>query len=415
MAILTNEWELKLLKHIFGHTKLDIPGNLYLGLHSGTPTEASPSTGELSGSGYSRYHLVDNVHQTSDNTSSTSGMFTKFSFGTNDSITNNSPIDFPEATGSWGTISYYSVWDDATATTASNCLMIGAFSLGIAVGSGDQFRIAVGEFDLTFPAKMGMGSTAMSLSSVSTTTASEFNVATEWRRQVARRLGFMHEPWSTQNVSGSGYNHTSNYDWANVMIRSTQAFNIAINNRNGAWPNVSLAYWDDTYSTTAPTSSGSATTYKVVGNSLYLGLYKGDPGSNPTNVTTGGTGELQGNGYVRQQLINYSTDSTPNYNTVFGTPSTSNGVSSIANSSAIAFPEATADWGQITHWGIYRGYYSPTYSNFGPTYRVDAYGTSAGHAAAQYPFLTGALTTPRTVNSGDVLRFGIGDFVIKLD
>ena len=93
MGILTDEWEVKLLKHIFGHTKLDIPGNLYLGLHSGTPTEASPSTGELSGSGYYRVHLVDNVHQTTDNTSSTSGMFTKFGFGTNDSLTNQSAME----------------------------------------------------------------------------------------------------------------------------------------------------------------------------------------------------------------------------------------------------------------------------------------------------------------------------------
>ena len=147
MGILTDEWEVKLLKHIFGHTKLDIPGNLYLGLHSGTPTEASPSTGELSGSGYSRVHLVDNVHQTTDNTSSTSGMFTKFGFGTNDSITNTSAIDFAEATGSWGTVTHYSIWDDATATTAANCLMIGSLSSGVAVGSGDQFRIAIGEFD----------------------------------------------------------------------------------------------------------------------------------------------------------------------------------------------------------------------------------------------------------------------------
>jgi hypothetical protein len=406
MGILTDEWEVKLLKHIFGHTKLDIPGNLYLGLHSGTPTEASPSTGELSGSGYSRVHLVDNVHQTTDNTSATSGMFTKFGFGTNDSITNDSAIDFAEATGSWGTVTHYSIWDDATATTAANCLMIGALSSGVAVGSGDQFRIAIGEFDLTFPAKMGLGHTAMA-ATASTTATFQYWIATEWRRQVARRLGFINEPWSQYS--------SSPYDWANSQSGSNSCYNTAINNRNSYWPSVSLAYPTDTYTAAAPTSSGNVTAYDVVSNSLFLGLYKGDPGSNPANVSIGSTGELSGAGYARQQLIYHDTGT--NINTVFGTPASSGGVSSITNTSAIAFPEATSDWGQITHWGIYRGYHSTVYDNSGGSFRVSEYGSGSGdgYNPARFPFLTGALTTARTVNSGDILRFGIGDFVIKFD
>lgn len=404
MGILTDEWEVKLLKHIFGHTKLDIPGNLYLGLHSGTPTEASPSTGELSGSGYSRVHLVDNVHQTSDNSSSTSGMFTKFGFGTNDSITNDSAIDFAEATGSWGTVTHYSIWDDSTATTAANCLMIGSLSSGVAVGSGDQFRIAIGEFDLTFPAKMGMGHTAMAATASTTDTFQYYN-ATEWRRQVARRLGFINEPWSRHNNSGS-------YDWAKTTGSSDSAGNTAINNRNSYWPSVSLAYPTDNYTAQSPAATNGIYTHNVIGNSLFLGLYTGDPGSNPTNVTS----EITTGGYARQQLIYHDTSGS-SIASVFGTPATSSGVSSIANTSAIAFPEATADWGSITHWGIYRGYHSTVYTNSGGSYRVSDHnpGSAVGYNPARFPFLTGALTTARSVNSGDILRFGIGDFLIKLD
>ena len=407
MAILTNEWELKLLKHIFGHTKLSIPSNLYLGLHSGTPTEASPSTGELSGSGYSRYHLVDNVHNT-DKTSSTSNMHTRFGFGTNDSLTNDSAIDFPEATGSWGTVSYYSVWDDATATTASNCLMIGAFSSGIPVGSGDQFRISIGQFDLNFPAKMGVGAGAMPTSTVisnlSITMSYEYHyhTATEWRRQVARRLGFINEPWG---------HYETMYDLAaTTPVNGMADRNKVISNRNGYWPNVSLAYYTDSYNRRdGLVGSGSNITNSgVYADSLYLGLYKGDPGNHPSVVTAGGsTDELSGNGYARQQLL------TNGGSNVFGTPATSSGVSSVANTSAIAFPEATADWGLITHWGIYRG----NDTNYGTANTVSSYNSnnSVQFNPARYPFLTGALTTSRTVNSGDILRFGIGDFVIKLD
>jgi hypothetical protein len=405
MGILTDEWEVKLLKHIFGHTKLDIPGNLYLGLHSGTPTEASPSTGELSGSGYSRYHLVDNVHNT-DQTSSTSQMHTRFGFSTNDSLTNTTAIDFPEATGSWGTVTHYSVWDDATATTAANCLMIGALSSGVAVGSGDQFRIAVGEFDLTFPAKMGVGAGAMATSTVISSSAItmsyeyHYHTATEWRRQVARRLGFINEPWG---------HYQGLYDFAALTDQGNADQNRVVGNRNGYFPNVSLAYYTDAYNMREDvTQNGSVIPTDVYADSLYLGLYKGDPGNHPTVVTAGGsTDELNGNGYARQQLL------TKGGSNVFGTPATSGGVSSVATTSAIAFPEATADWGSITHWGIYRGN-NTSYGTAGPVSQY--YGSAIDqHNPARHPFLTGALTTARTVNSGDILRFGIGDFVIKLD
>lgn len=408
MGILTDEWEVKLLKHIFGHTKLDIPSNLYLGLHSGTPTESSPSTGELSGSGYSRYHLVDNVHNSTVNNSN-SMMHTRFGFGTNDNLTNNSAIDFPEATGSWGTVTHYSVWDDATATTAANCLMIGALSSGVAVASGDQFRIAVGEFDLNFPNKMGVGAGAQP-TSLTTTITDYYYRATEWRRQVARRLGFINEPWSA---------HDGIYDFANFSGASsseTDAYNTKVHNRNVYWPSVSLSYPTDTY--TRALVSGSTNSAVVFANSLYLGLYRSDPGNNPTNVdnaSSGSTGELYSNGYARQRLI---TASGGTITSVFGTPSTSGGVSSIANTSAIAFPEATADWGQITHWGIYRGS-DQYYVNASGAYNVNQLPaptpTTPQYDPARHPFLTGALTTARTVNSGDILRFGIGDFVIKLD
>ena len=412
MGILTDEWEVKLLKHIFGHTKLSIPSNLYLGLHSGTPTESSPSTGELSGSGYSRYHLVDNVHNTTI-TSSASQMHTRFGFGANDNLTNDSAIDFPEATGSWGTVTHYSVWDDATATTAANCLMIGALSSGVAVTSGDQFRIAVGEFDLNFPNKMGKGHTAMS--TTVTTTPFQYYIATEWRRQVARRLGFINEPWSSQSISTSGGTFNTSFDFSKTTgIDGNADYNKAIGNRNSYWPLVSLAYPTDNYSAQSVQSSLGLTDYDVVANSLYLGLYKGEPGI--LNVSTGSTGELSGNGYARQQLIYHNTSGS-SITSVFGTPSTSGGVSSISNTSAITFPEATADWGQITHWGIYRGGHSTVYSTLGGSYLVSEYGSGSGTAynPARFPFLTGALTTARTVNSGDILRFGIGDFSIKLD
>ena len=81
------------------------------------------------------------------------------------------------------------------------------------------------------------------------------------------------------------------------------------------------------------------------------------------------------------------------------------GVTTISNSSAISFPEAGSDWGDMAYWAIFRGGNSVS-SNY------DASSYASGDAAGSQPLLKGALTTSKTVNSGDVLRFGIGDFVV---
>ena len=71
-----------------------------------------------------------------------------------------------------------------------------------------------------------------------------------------------------------------------------------------------------------------ATSYTAP-TTTYLALYTNDP----TDADTGT--EITGGSYVRQSIT-------------FSSPS--NGATS--NSSAIEFPQATADWGTITHVGI---------------------------------------------------------------
>ena len=99
-----------------------------------------------------------------------------------------------------------------------------------------------------------------------------------------------------------------------------------------------------------------------------------------------------------------------NYQRVYVTNSWANaatsgsGVTTISNSGSMSFPEAGSDWGDIAYWAIFRG------DNTGD-YDASGY-TSAGKASSRQPLLKGSLTTPKTVNNGDVLRFGQNDFVI---
>ena len=100
---------------------------------------------------------------------------------------------------------------------------------------------------------------------------------------------------------------------------------------------------------------------------LYVGLFTSDPGE------TGSGTEVSGGSYARQTITF----------TVTG--------SQASSSAAVEFPTATASWGTITYAAVY-----------------DA--VSGGNLLA-----SGALTTSKTIDSGDVFRIPSGDFDIDLD
>jgi hypothetical protein len=100
---------------------------------------------------------------------------------------------------------------------------------------------------------------------------------------------------------------------------------------------------------------------------LYVGLFTSSPGE------TGSGTEVSGGSYARQTIAF----------TVTG--------SQASNTAAVEFPTATASWGTVTFAAIY-----------------DA--LSGGNLLAY-----GALTTSKTIDSGDVFRIPAGDFDINLD
>jgi len=100
---------------------------------------------------------------------------------------------------------------------------------------------------------------------------------------------------------------------------------------------------------------------------VYVGLFTTDP-------TDAGSGtEVSGGSYVRQSAT-------------FAAPS--NGASS--TSADVTFPQATANWGTVTHFGIY-----------------DA--STAGNLMYH-----GALTTSKTIETGDVFKISSGNLTVTL-
>jgi hypothetical protein len=61
-------------------------------------------------------------------------------------MSNTAIITFPTATGSWGTITHFGLWD---AVTAGNNRGSGALTTAKAVNNGDTARFAIGALTIT--------------------------------------------------------------------------------------------------------------------------------------------------------------------------------------------------------------------------------------------------------------------------
>jgi len=74
---------------------------------------------------------------------------TTWSAASGGALSNAIVFTFPQATGDWGTITHFAIWDHATATAAVNLIAHGALSTIKAIDNGDTARFAIGELDVT--------------------------------------------------------------------------------------------------------------------------------------------------------------------------------------------------------------------------------------------------------------------------
>lgn len=126
MSAMSDYLELKVLDHVLGTTSYTMPSAVYLGLSTGSFGDDNSGT-ELSGSNYSRKAIT-------------------FSSAANGTTSNDSTIEFSAATGSWGTVSHWALFD---AASSGNMLIHGAFSAAKTIATGDIVRVATGDLDIT--------------------------------------------------------------------------------------------------------------------------------------------------------------------------------------------------------------------------------------------------------------------------
>jgi hypothetical protein len=126
MSEMSNYLENALINAVLRNTSYTSPTTCFVSLHTADPTDAGTGT-EVSGGSYVRTSVT--MGSPSDGVS-----------------TNSAAVEFPQATGSWGTISHIGIWD---AVSTGNMLFHTALDASKVIESGDIFKIAIGSLSVT--------------------------------------------------------------------------------------------------------------------------------------------------------------------------------------------------------------------------------------------------------------------------
>jgi len=126
MSEMSNYLETALVNATLRNTAYTSPSAVYLALYTADPTDADSGT-EVSGTSYARQAIT-------------------FGAPSNGVTTNSAAIEFPQAGGSWGTVTHVGICD---ASTAGNLLYHTALDASKTIATGDVFRVASGSLSVT--------------------------------------------------------------------------------------------------------------------------------------------------------------------------------------------------------------------------------------------------------------------------
>lgn len=126
MSAISNYLENALINVTLRATAYTAPATVYVALFTSDPTDAGSGT-ECSGAAYARQSAT-------------------FAAPANGASSTNADVQFPQAGGSWGTITHFGIYD---ALTTGNLLYHGALTASKVIDTGDVFKIASGSLTVT--------------------------------------------------------------------------------------------------------------------------------------------------------------------------------------------------------------------------------------------------------------------------
>lgn len=133
MSAFSNYLENAVMNNILGQASMPSIPNVYFALFTAGPSDAGGGT-EVSGTDYARVNVANNTTN-----------FPTIS-GTDGTKSNGTAITWPTAGGTWGTVTHYGVF---SASSGGNLLFHGSLASAKAIGSGDTFSVAAGDFTLS--------------------------------------------------------------------------------------------------------------------------------------------------------------------------------------------------------------------------------------------------------------------------
>jgi hypothetical protein len=126
MAAMSNYLENALINATLRNTTYTSPSTVYVGLFLTDPTDAGTGN-EVSGGSYARKAMT-------------------FGAPSNGASLNSAAVEFDQATGNWGTIPYFAIFD---ALTSGNMLYHGALTASKTIETGDVFKFATSSVSVT--------------------------------------------------------------------------------------------------------------------------------------------------------------------------------------------------------------------------------------------------------------------------
>lgn len=122
----------ELLDHVFGAAAYTAPATLHIALFTTAPADDGTGGTEVSGNAYARVAVTNNA--------------TNFPASSGGAKSNGTVIQFATATGSWGTVLAFGVYD---AASGGNLLSVGTLGTSKAVGNGDAPKFPIGDLVIT--------------------------------------------------------------------------------------------------------------------------------------------------------------------------------------------------------------------------------------------------------------------------
>ena len=126
MAEMSNYLENALINATLRNTTYTAPATVYVSLWTSDPTDAGSGT-EVSGGSYVRTAVTMGAPSSG-------------------ASLNTGAVEFPQATGSWGTIGWIGIND---ASTSGNLLYHSPLTTSKVIDTGDIFKIAIGSLSVT--------------------------------------------------------------------------------------------------------------------------------------------------------------------------------------------------------------------------------------------------------------------------